>query len=182
MHSYFYLIQHRRDTMKKNDMLYLVFRRYLLGDRLASRSVLYVRERFLASGEKTVRVICAQISVCIDGLGGCALLHFFGVHGERGACSKAPTKNGFHAPAGQSTAQNHQTWSTDRYHKSERFLSPRWCGAQRRTARVALKAFQMASSRKIHISARRGLSMPKLMLMIDDMNFISMSPFWVAFH
>ena len=36
-----------------------------------------------------------------NALGGCLLLHSFGVHGARGTGCKAPPKNGFHAPVGQ---------------------------------------------------------------------------------
>ena len=57
--------------------------------------------KFLSSSEKTVRAIGAQFSGCIDPLGGCLLLHVFGVHGASGTRCKAPPENGLHAPAGQ---------------------------------------------------------------------------------
>ena len=57
--------------------------------------------RFLASSVKTVRAIRGQFSGSIDPLGGCVLLHFYGVQSARGTRRKAPPKIGFPAFAGR---------------------------------------------------------------------------------
>ena len=128
--------------------------------------------------------LCTTFSECIGPLGGCLLLHRFGVYGARGTCCKAlPKKWNSRARRPDATTQNYHILREDRRHMTERVFFC-GCGDVERTGRPQChrKHFSGTALERFVLSNGTSYRCQSWCVMVDDMVFHDMLPLGVAPH